>query len=140
MSGPGIEYVKLTASQMGIWQAQELDPDSPVFNVGQYRQIRGDLDIELFAAALRHVVGEVDAFHLRFSGQAAEIRQCVVPSDDWRLHIIDLTGAADPAAAAAEWMRSDVSLPVELRSGPIFREALLRIAPQEHIWYQITHH
>jgi amino acid adenylation domain-containing protein len=140
MSEPGIEYLKLTASQVGIWQAQELDPGNPGFNVGYYRQIRGDLDIELFSAALRHVIREVDAFHLRFSGQGAQLRQRVVLSDDLRLQIVDLTDAADPGAAAVDWMRSDVSLPADLREGPLCREALLKVAPREHLWYQVAHH
>jgi amino acid adenylation domain-containing protein len=140
MSEPGIEYLKLTASQVGIWQAQELDPGNPVYNVGEYRQIRGNLDIELFAAALRHAVREVDAFHLRFSGQGAQLRQRVAISDDWQLQVIDLADAPDPAAAAAEWMRSNVRLPIDLRTGPVFREVLLRVAPQEHRWYQVAHH
>ncbi len=140
MSESGIEYLKLTTGQFGIWQDQQLDLDNPVYNVGEYLEIRGDLDVDLFETALRHVVREVDAFHLRFSGQDAMLRQYVAVSDEWPLHVLDVSGAADPRAAAGEWMRADARRPIYLREGPVFRQALVKVDRDLFFWYQIAHH
>jgi hypothetical protein len=66
---------ELTAGQLGIWHHQRLRPESPIYNVGEYLEIHGDLNIEVFESALRHVVGEVDAFHLRFHEEGEAVRQ-----------------------------------------------------------------
>ena len=39
---------ELMAGQLGIWRAQQLVPGDPVYNVGEYLDIRGELDAELF--------------------------------------------------------------------------------------------
>jgi len=36
-----------------------LHPESSIYNAGEYLEIRGDLDVEVFEAALRRVIGEL---------------------------------------------------------------------------------
>ena len=90
--------------------------------------------------ALRHVVGEVDAFHLSFHEEGEVVWQCIEKSDDWPLYVIDFTAERDPRAAAEAWMRMDANWPFDLRNGPIFTEAVLKIASDVFFWYQIVHH
>ena len=42
-----------------------LDAGSPVFNIGEYVEILGPVDPVLFETALRRIVAENDALHLR---------------------------------------------------------------------------
>ncbi len=56
----------LSPAQQSIWVSQQLHPDSPVFNLSEYVEILGAIDIQLFEKALRLVVEQVDALHLRF--------------------------------------------------------------------------
>ena len=49
----GGDGIPLTAAQAGIWYAQQLDPENPVFNAAEYLEIRGSLDATLFEGALR---------------------------------------------------------------------------------------
>ena len=46
-----LEY-PLTEAQSGLWFAQRLDPANPIFNTAHYLDIRGDLDVEAFHAAV----------------------------------------------------------------------------------------
>lgn len=132
---------ELTAGQLGIWFAQQLNPDDPFYNIAEYLEIHGDLDAELFEIALRHTINEVDAFHLRFTTDGEAPRQHVAdPGDDWPVHVIDVSSAANPRAAAENWMRADLSRPADLRAGPVFAEALLRVGPGLFFWYQRVHH
>jgi nonribosomal peptide synthetase DhbF len=56
------------------------------------------------------------------------------------LHRADVSAAADPEAAAVEWMQADMRRPVDLRGGPLFTGALFRVAPRRFLWYQRAHH
>ncbi|MFI0977448.1 amino acid adenylation domain-containing protein [Streptomyces sp. NPDC021093] len=130
----------LTSAQSGIWFAHHLHADSPAYNTGEYFDIPGPIDPDLFERALRSVVDETDSLRVRFTPGADGPRQVVEPSPDWSMHRADLGSAPDPRAAAEEWMRTDLATPVDLTRGPLFRQALFRIAPDRFLWYQRVHH
>ena len=130
MSGYEDRGGELTAGQLGIWHAQQLDPGNPVFSIGEYVEIPGALDLGLFACALRQTVSEVEAAHLCFSGEGEGLCQRVDVSDDWPLSFLDVSDAADPRVAAEEWMRADMRRPVDLTAGPLFTLAVFKAAPE----------
>jgi NRPS condensation-like uncharacterized protein len=130
----------LSAAQLGVWVAQDLDRASPVFNIGQYVQIHGAVDTVLFEAALRRVTRESDALRLVFSETDDGPRQAVHPSLDWNLTTLDFGGQAAPEAAAQTWMTMDMARPQELTGAPLFHFALLRVSPHCTFWYQRYHH
>ncbi|HEY2580013.1 MAG TPA: amino acid adenylation domain-containing protein, partial [Streptosporangiaceae bacterium] len=132
--------LELTAGQIGIWYSQQIDSRSPIRNMGEYLEIRGDLDVGLFETALRRTVSEVDAVHVRFSGDGEALRQVVRKSGDWPLHVIDVSSQADPRGAAQDWMLAEMRRPVDLRQGPLFTQALFTAGPRLFFWYQRVHH
>jgi hypothetical protein len=140
LPGSGNYQWKLTAGQLGIWNHQILHQESPIYNAGEYLEIHGDLNLEVFESALRRVISEVGAFHLRFRDEGESVLQCIDKSDDWPVPLIDFSGGPDPRATAEEWMRADTRRPFDLREGPVFREAILKIAPDVFFWYQVGHH
>ncbi|WP_181143564.1 non-ribosomal peptide synthetase [Streptomyces cinnamoneus] len=131
---------ELTAAQLGIWTAQQLHPDNPIYNVGEYMEISGELDIELFERSLRLALSEAESLHIHFVGDGDSLRQYIDVSDDWPFHVLDLSAEPDPRAAAEAWMRADMRRPVDLREGPLFTQAVLRLAEDRVFWYQRCHH
>ncbi|WP_338910501.1 amino acid adenylation domain-containing protein [Mycetohabitans rhizoxinica] len=129
----------LTTGQTAIWLAQQLRPDSPVYNIGQYTSIEGAIDPAVFEAAMRQVVDEVDSLRLQFVESNEGIRQ-YVGSPEWSFPLVDLSAEADPQAAADAWMRADYEQPVDILKGPLFNYALLKVAPDRVLWYQRCHH
>ncbi|WP_405503701.1 amino acid adenylation domain-containing protein [Streptomyces anulatus] len=131
----------LSAAQREIWFAeQSLDSKNSVYKVGEYIRINGPLDRALFERAVRQVIDEVDALHVRFTESGDEVRQVVRRVPDWTLPRVDLRGAPDPFAAAAAWMADDIRGPLDLARGPLFRHALLDLGGHRHIWYHSYHH
>lgn len=130
----------LMAGQLGIWRAQQLAPDDPRYNIGEYFEFRGPLDLTAFEEALRRALREVDAFHLRFGGDGADVWQVVGDRDDWTLRRVDVSAEADPRAAAEEWMRADMGRPTDLQEGPLFTTALLTAGGDHYFCYQRCHH
>nr|ASV47084.1 non-ribosomal peptide synthetase [uncultured bacterium] len=131
----------LPAAQAGIWAGQRLAPGDPMFNAGEYVDLRGTLDRAAFEAALRQTVGEAEALHARYAEDHTGVPHLVVHrDDDWPLAAVDLRPAADPHAAALSWMRAALDRPMDLTAGPPFRQALLRVADDRHLWFQQIHH
>ncbi len=87
----------LTAAQREIWIAeQRLGRGNRVFRVGEYLEIHGGVDPELFAQALRLVVAEAEALHVRFVEGPGEVRQALQEPADWPLPVTDLSAEPDP--------------------------------------------
>ncbi|MBE9374453.1 amino acid adenylation domain-containing protein [Saccharopolyspora sp. HNM0983] len=138
----------LSAAQAGIWFAQQLDGQNPIYNTSEYVEIRGAVDGQLFESALRQVIAETDSLRIRLVGDPAgtqQPRQVVEPAGGFELPVIDVSAAPDPGAAALERMRADLAEPVDLtrergRSGGLFTAMLFKIADDRWWWYQRIHH
>ena len=61
-----------------------LDPVNPIFNTAECIEIQGPVDPILFERALRQVVGEAEALHVRFGEDMDGPWQSIDPSPDWR--------------------------------------------------------
>ncbi|MCE6995222.1 amino acid adenylation domain-containing protein [Saccharothrix sp. S26] len=111
--------------------AQRLEPDNPVYNVGWYLELRGPVDHERLVAAVRQVVGETGALHVRFTDEG---QIPVPPTTDVTLL------SFDSVAEARAWMEDDLARLTDIANGPLFHHALLRIADDHVLWYQRYHH
>ena len=127
----------LTEAQSGLWYAQALDPANPIFNTGQYLDLRGPLDVAALTRAVAQAGREAQALQLRF---AAEGEQYLV-SDNWpRLEVTDCSGESDPAAAALALIRADMARPTDPTCDPMGRQRLFRLGDDRHWWAQQVHH
>ena len=135
------EYVlPLSSSQLGIWFAQNIDPLSLAYNIGQYIEIDGFIDVTLFEKSLRQAVAETESLRLQITEHAGEPAQIIGPSPAWSLSLIDFSTKAEPRAAAEAWMNSDLARPIELTRGPLFGYALFKVSENHFFWYARYHH
>ncbi|KAF2424133.1 non-ribosomal peptide synthetase DhbF [Bacillus subtilis] len=130
----------LTGAQTGIWFAQQLDPDNPIYNTAEYIEINGPINIALFEEALLHVIKEAESLHVRFGENMDGPWQMINPSPDVQLHVIDVSSGPDPEKTALNWMKADLAKPVDLGYDPLFNEALFIAGPDRFFWYQRIHH
>jgi amino acid adenylation domain-containing protein len=135
--GDGV--LPLTAAQSGVWLAQQIEPENPVYNVGWYVEILGDVDLDALLSAIRRAVAEAECLHVRFGEHDGTPFQQRVPVAA-PVTLLDLSAEPDPDSAAAEWMRTDLGRVVDLARGPLFHQAVLRLAPDRVVWFQRYHH
>ncbi|MEU2361292.1 amino acid adenylation domain-containing protein [Streptomyces noursei] len=130
----------LSSAQNGVWVAQQLDPTGVAYDLGEYLDIRGDVDLELFETALRHVVAHTESLHVRFDAGGEDVRQVVADPPVWEPATADFRSHPDAPVVAEEWMRAQMARPMDLRTGPLFRHALLRVGDQRYFWMHRYHH
>ncbi|MGW4113919.1 amino acid adenylation domain-containing protein [Actinosynnema sp. NPDC004786] len=121
----------LTGAQTGVWLAQRLEPDNPVYNVAWYLELRGPVDHDRLLAAIRGVLAETGALHVRFTEEG---QVPVPPTTDVTVR------SFDSLADARAWMDEDVARLTDIADGPLFHHALLRVADDHVLWYQRYHH
>ncbi|WP_306365015.1 non-ribosomal peptide synthase/polyketide synthase [Nocardia sp. CC227C] len=129
----------LAPAQLGVWYAQLLDPEVPI-NVAQYVDVAGELDPALLNRVLVGAAREFGSALVRFVEIDGEPRQVVDPSLSVEHQVVDLRAAADPIAAAHEWMRADATAPVDLLADRLFAGAVLRVGDRRWFWYMRAHH
>ncbi|MFJ3517039.1 amino acid adenylation domain-containing protein [Streptomyces sp. NPDC090131] len=137
------QRLPLTGAQTGVWYGQRLDPDSPVYNVGQYVEIDGPLDAGLFVTALRQAVAESEALTARFAeGPDGEPYQVTWsgPAAGPLVAVLDHTSQDDPYGTALSLMRADMARPVDPVRDSLYLFTLHRIGPDRTLWYQRAHH
>lgn len=130
----------LSQAQLGIWCAQMLCTNKSLYNIGEAIEILGPVDRASFERALRRVVDDSDALHLKFIDTEEGPRQFLAPEPDWPLPLIDVSGEPDPTAAATAWMQAAMDRVIDVGRDRQFDFALLRLAADRYIWYSRYHH
>ncbi|HIE1100463.1 amino acid adenylation domain-containing protein [Stenotrophomonas maltophilia] len=131
----------LTEAQAGLWFAQRLAPDNPSFNTAHAVWIDGLLEVPAFVAAANQAAVESEAFALRFAeGSDGQPLQWHDPAHVPLLSVRDLSGEADPAAAARAQMQADRLSAVDPTRDRISQQVLFDLGGQRWAWYLRVHH
>jgi enterobactin synthetase component F len=130
----------LSAAQSTMWLAQHLAPADWTYCIAQYIEVAGPLDPRLLVAAGERTFVDVEALRSRVAGPVDEPVLVVEPTAPPDLPVIDVTGHADPHAAAEAWMRTDLVEPIDLTRAPLYRTALFVAGPDRHFLYVRSHH
>lgn len=156
--GPHVEMLKvdsfqagipapLTEAQEGLWYAQSLDPDNPIYNTGQYVRIEGDLDVEAFSRAVNTAMEEADAIAVTVVESKDGPVQQFDTEQIARLEFVDLRTSDDSnedletcESEALKRIHSDMNRPLDLSKDRLAAQVLFQTGDLNYIWYQRIHH
>ncbi|HWN71094.1 MAG TPA: amino acid adenylation domain-containing protein, partial [Haliangium sp.] len=127
-----------SSAQRRMWLLDQLAAGSAAYHIPGAIRLRGQLDRAALASALAGVVArhEVLRTHLVLSPEG--LVQVVDPAADIALPLVDLQGR--PRAEAEAHAEALARRPFELDRELPLRTALIRIAPDEHLWVLVLHH
>ncbi|MEC3919457.1 non-ribosomal peptide synthase/polyketide synthase [Nocardia sp. CDC160] len=131
----------LGPAQLGVWYAQLLNPDVPL-TMAQYVDIEGDFDVDLLLRVSDDGVPLWRTSQLRFVEIDGQPFQYIDPTAGHNTTLMDLRSAADPVAAAHEWMRTQIVQPVNVLTDVdmLFAPTLIRVAERRWFWFVVGHH
>ncbi|MFC4125055.1 amino acid adenylation domain-containing protein [Nocardia rhizosphaerae] len=136
----------LTGAQLGIWNAQRLDPESLSYLVGEVLEIAGTepIDVTLLDTAIRHTIAETDTMRLRFADTADGPRQRITALAPELRPLVDLRGEADPVAAAHRLVAAERERSATYCRAMVDRQlytyTLLRLTDTDVWCIQLYHH
>jgi amino acid adenylation domain-containing protein len=130
----------LSVAQLEVWRAQQLAPDSALYNIGGYLEIFGVIEHAPFQSAVREALSETDSHQLRFVDTPEGPRQVFGRFTNVTVPFIDASRGVDPEGAAQGWMRAAMEKPFDLSAGPLFRYALIKVADDRFFWFCSMHH
>src|SRR5436190_12612706 len=132
-----------TLAQRRFWLLDQLQPGgNPALNMCFALRWKGPLDHRVLWRALNEVVARHEPLRTTFEGERGPLRQLIVPTlvvDLPTLCASDFPGASS-ADLSAHLIQEETKRPLDLRSGPLVRARLLRLAPLEHLLVLTVHH
>ena len=129
-------------SQQRLWFLDQFEPGSPVYNIPSAVRLSGVLDVAALERALASIISRHETLRTSIVTENGEPAAAVHEVEEWDLPVTDLQGlASGERDAAALKIASEESVrPFSLAQGPLFRNRLLVMGPQEHILILVVHH
>ncbi|MFI7127215.1 amino acid adenylation domain-containing protein [Nonomuraea sp. NPDC050153] len=127
----------LSYAQERLWFMEQYAPGNAAYTIPLVRRVRGPLQADDLAAALRKVCERHQPLRTRFP-VGADGQPDVLVSEETE---VPLTVAeAGSVAAARELVGPFLAEPFDLVSGPVMRALLVRLAPGDHVLALAVHH
>ncbi len=126
--------------QQQLWFLSQVYSGLPVFYTAQAWRIRGPLDIACLEKMLTEVILYHEAVRTNFRVVDGQPMQVTIPSVPVRYEVVDASGESDPESAAWKFLREYFSRPFDLSRELLIRGAVVRLAPQDHIFTLMISH
>ena len=110
-----------------------------MYQIGQFVEIEGPLDVPVLADAVARAVAGTDALNMAFGEDHAGPFQLPRPNPAG-LDVTDLSGAKDPEAEARVLMDSDLGLARDVVTDELLHTELIKLSDDRHFFYQRVHH
>ena len=134
--------IPLSFAQQRLWFLDQLEPNSPLYNVPTVAQISGALNVEALRAALDGLVSRHEILRTRFvdvEGNPTQIVDANLPLK-LEFHDLILLPAEQREIEAQALVRAEVNRSFNLNSDLPIRATLIRLQPHEHRFVLNLHH
>ena len=132
----------LSSAQLRLWFLDQLEPNSPRYNIPSVVWLGGRLETEKLEAALKLIVVRHEILRAHFIEEQGEPAQVIGPVEEFQLcqHDLRELPLTERDAAAQRLIEEEVRGPFDLSVGPLLRTTLLRLSETEHILIINMHH
>ena len=130
--------VPLSFAQQRLWVLDQLEPESPVYNIPMALRLEGELDAGALQGALSELAARHEALRTVFPLAGGAPVQRVLPPAPLPLPVEDAAGLAPDALERR--VHAEVRAPFDLARGPLLRARLLRLGQREHVLLLVMHH
>src|SRR5215204_983386 len=132
----------LSFAQQRLWFLQQMNPQSPAYNMPVTSHLLGRLDGKALEQALNEIVQRHEVLRTTFQMVDAQPMQVISPRVALALPLLDLTHLPQTAreAEAHRLALKNLNQPFDLVNGPLLRAGLLRMNVDDHVLLLTMHH
>jgi hypothetical protein len=129
-------------AQQSFWYLDRLEPGNPCWNIAVRFRIIGALDISLLERSINEIARRHEILRTSFALIDGALAQIVHADATICLPVDDLSHLASADRDLEEERRTiaEAALPFNLKTGPLVRARLLKLADQEHMLLVTIHH
>jgi amino acid adenylation domain-containing protein len=126
----------LAAAQRRFWFLEQLDPGNPSHHLGSAHRVRGPLDLPALHRAVEALGLRHEPLRTTFTLEGEQPRQHPAAAPPPVPEVV----AAGGADEAEREVRRALDEPFDLRTGPLLRVRVVRLAAEEHLLVIVAHH
>ncbi|NJO14389.1 MAG: amino acid adenylation domain-containing protein [Thioploca sp.] len=137
------ETVPLSFAQQRLWFLQQLEPDSPFYNVTKAIRLSGTLNVDVLQQALDAIVVRHEVLRTTFVSVDGKPKSLITESQTVELPVIAVEEGKTRSqqAAQVQHLINEASQRLfNLSSDLMLRTTLLQLEPTEHILLLVIHH
>ncbi|MBZ5554816.1 MAG: amino acid adenylation domain-containing protein [Acidobacteriia bacterium] len=132
----------LSFAQQRLWLLDQMEPDSPVYNISGGTSLAGPLKIDALEQALNEIIRRHEVLRTTFGESDEQPVQNIAPSMVLKLPVVDLTSlTAEQCELEIQRIAvEEAQKPFNLSVGPLLSTVLLRLADDRHVLLYTMHH
>lgn len=132
----------LSYAQQRLWFIHQLEPDNPAYNIPMAVRLRGTLSVTALRQSLQEIVRRHEVLRTRFDARDGQPIQVIEEPAEIDVPTWDMSDLpqGERERRAREIVAQEARRPFDLRDGPVWKAALLRIAPEDHVLVLTIHH
>ena len=134
----------LSFAQQRLWFLDQLEPNSPFYNLPEALRLTGPLDVTVLEQSLNEIARRHEVLRTTFVTVDGKPQQVIAPAGEVAIAapVIDLRDLpeAEREAEAIRLAAVEAQTPFDLAHGPLLRARLLRLADDDHVVLLTMHH
>jgi amino acid adenylation domain-containing protein len=138
----GVRTAPLSYAQQRLWFLEKLVSGNPFYNESSAVRVMFPLDAAAFEKSLNEIVARHEALRTNIESGGGQPVQRVLPSLTVTVPVIDLSflPQRDREQEAIRLVNEQARIPFDLSAAPLFRVALIRLGPTDHVVALTMHH
>jgi len=139
---PRAPLMPVSHTQQRLWFLKKMEPQSSAYNIPSATWLRGKLDVPTFERSLNDLIARHESLRTRFVEVDGSPRTVIEPTCRIELVRIDLSRVPPEQheAEATRVVTEFAQRPFDLGVAPLMRVALLRLAPELHVFCFVLDH
>ncbi len=136
------ETLPLSFAQQRLWFLDQLEPNSPFYNIPETFIIEGPLDIEVMNKALNEVIRRHESLRTTFHSDRGTPYQQIEDELTVKINITDISDLDDEKreSTLTAIVKERALEPISIDSLPLFNLEVVKLAEQKHAVILIIHH
>ena len=133
----------LSFSQQRMWFLNQLDPDSPAYNMptGAFH-LKGALDVAVLEQSLNEIIRRHEVLRTSFGITDGQPVQVIHPALELQIPVVDLMALpkVERETKVRQLAIEEIQRPFDLSELPLLRTKLLKVDEDEHVFLMVMHH
>ncbi len=139
---PRDQELPLSFAQQRLWFLDQLEPNSPFYNIPEAVRFKGYLDVDALEQSLNEVVRRHESLRTTFHARGGKPYQVIHPDMTIPLTRIDLRRLApeERERQLNAIAQREGQTPFDLTTGPLLRATLVQVDAEEYVVFYTMHH
>ena len=136
------EELPLSYAQQRLWFLDQLEPNSPFYNISLALHLAGNLQVDVLEKSLQEIIQRHEALRTNFATVEGNPVQVIKPESNWQLTLVN--GKDSPKYREEQeikkWLETHSHQPFDLANDSLIRATLLQLSDTEHFLLICLHH